>query len=98
MNNPFLKRLMKDKSEDILHSSPYARAQSGSAFGATSTQSFNARMAIERNRSNVRSYGDSRIVGEARSGAPRAKTFDAGTSNSKPAAVPPIRKNPGISR
>lgn len=105
MINPFLKRLMKDKKEDIFHSSAYGQAQNSSAMGVASSVSFNNRMRIDRNRQNVRGYGDSRIVSDARSNGPRPATFDktaASTSKtaSTPATTPALqaRKNPGISR
>lgn len=100
-NNPFLKRLMKAKMEDVAHSSAYAKAQNPGVMGSASAESFGARMMMEQNRKNVRGYGDSRVVSDMRAGAPRAKTFEgaagAGGTNTKP-VTPPIRKNPGISR
>ncbi len=36
--NPFLKYVMKDKKEDVFHSSAYAKAQSGDSIGAASAQ------------------------------------------------------------
>ena len=65
MNSAFLKRLMKEKKEDVVHSSAYASAQSGGSMGATSAMSFEQRKKIDRNRSMVRRYSDSMIANEA---------------------------------
>lgn len=73
--NPFLHRLIKEKKEDVVHSSAYAQAQNA-GIGASSTQSFEKRREIDQNRTVVRGYGDSKIVSEAPSNAPRAKTYD----------------------
>ena len=62
MNNPFLKRLMKDKKEDIMHSSVYAKAQSAGVMGATSTTGFTERLGIDNNRQMVSKYHDSGVV------------------------------------
>lgn len=75
MNNPFLKRIMKTNSEEILHSSVYAKAQNPDTMGATSTESFAARMKMENHRQNIRGYKDSRVVNDAKAGLPRAKTY-----------------------
>jgi hypothetical protein len=96
---------MREKSEDILHSSAYAKAQNSGNMGATSVESFKARMMMEQNRKNIRGYGNSRIANSAIGNAPRAKTFDGGIKENsvninsaiKPMS-PPVRKNPGISR
>lgn len=76
MTDPLLKYVMKnDKKEDIFHTSTYGRAQSGQGFGATSNQTYNARMAVEQNRRMVKGYDDAGIVNQARGNAPRAKTY-----------------------
>ena len=76
MLDPLLKYVMKnDKKEDIFHTSAYGKAQSGSGIGAASVQSYNQRMAIQRNRQVVRGYEDAGIVNQARSKGPRAKTY-----------------------
>ena len=99
MNNPFLKRLMKDKKEDVVHSSAYAKVQNSNGIGVASVETFSGRLAIEQNRQVVRGYGDSKIVNEARGNAPRAKKYEPPeTSGPERRAIPPIRKNPGISR
>ena len=73
--NPFLKYLVKDKKEDIFHSSGYAKAQSGASLGAASSESFQVRVNINQNRQRVRGYNDSRIMTETRNRDMRAKTF-----------------------
>lgn len=99
--NPFLKYVMKDKKEDVFHSSAYAKAQNGSALGAASTESYQVRVNINQNRTRVRGYGDSELMTGVRSNGPKAKTYtapkpEAGVpSATGRAAMPP--KNPGIS-
>ena len=76
MDNPFLKRLIKEKTEDVVHSSAYAKAQNPGGMGASSAESFAARMRLEQNRQKIRGYGDSRIANAAIGQAPRAKAFE----------------------
>jgi len=73
--NPFLKYVMKDKKEDVFHSSAYAKAQNGSALGAASTESYQVRVNVYQNRSKVRGYGDSELMRGARMNGPKAKTY-----------------------
>ena len=75
MNNPFIKYIVKDKKEDIFHSSEYGRAQSAEVIGTTSTESFDERMKIEKNRHIVRGYNDSRVATGAYINGPRAKKY-----------------------
>ena len=77
MKNPFTKFVIRDKNQEIFHSSEYARAQSGDAMGATSTRSFDARMKMEQNRQVVRRYSDSMVAEQRFSGKERAKTYVA---------------------
>ncbi len=78
MNNPFLKRLIKEKKEDVVHSSAYAQAQNEGKIGSASVESFAKRLSIDRNRQVVRRYGDSQIVNEAWGNAGmRAKKYEA---------------------
>lgn len=67
-SNPLLDRMMKNELKkgkaDFLHSSAYARAQSGSAIGAASAEGFERRKEIERNRTAVRGYRDSMVAGK----------------------------------
>lgn len=74
--NPFLKYLVKDKKEDIFHSSGYAKAQSGAAMRAASSESYKVRVNINQNRQKVRGYGDSRIMKETRNQEMRAKPYE----------------------
>lgn len=81
MNNPFLKRLMKDKTEDVLHTSAYGEAQNSGKMGVTSSESFSTRLTIDKNRSRIKAYNDSRIVNDARGNMPRPKTYEVGEKN-----------------
>ena len=73
--NPFTKYLIKDKKEDIFHSTAYAKAQSGAAMGAVSAQGFAERQKMEQNRQVIQGYGASRIANSSIGSGPRAKTF-----------------------
>lgn len=75
MKNPFIKYLMKEKKEDIFHSSGYGKAQSAEVIGTASTQSFADRMKIDKNRQIVRGYNDSRIANGMYANGPRAKQY-----------------------
>ena len=92
---------MKDKKEDVFHSSAYAKAQNGAALGAASTESYQVRVNINQNRTRVRGYGDSELMTGVRNNGPKAKTYvvpksETGMLNAtERAAMPP--KNPGIS-
>lgn len=71
-----LVRMMGKRSkEDFMHSSGYARMQSGGGLGATSTESFARRQATHKNRSRVQAYSDSKLMMENRSGQ-RVKGID----------------------
>ena len=75
MKNPFAKFVIRDKKEEIFHSSEYGRAQSGEAMGATSAVSFDMRMEMEKNRQIVRRYNDSRVAEQRFNGGVRAKEY-----------------------
>lgn len=75
MKNPFIKYLMREQKENIFHSSAYGKAQNGEAIGAASTEGFNDRMKIDRNRQIVKGYNDSRVVNGAYANGPRAKKY-----------------------
>ena len=75
MNNPFLKYVMKDKKEDIFHSSAYGRVQNGASMGAASSRSFTERREAQENRKIVGGFGQSGIMGQAAMSGPRPKTF-----------------------
>lgn len=66
--NPLIDRLRKDElargKKDFLHTSIYAKAQSGSGIGAASTESFEKRKKIEKNRETIRGYRDSLIAAQ----------------------------------
>lgn len=57
-----IRRFFRDGNEDYFHSSVHARAASGDRIGATSTQSFNERHLVERNRQIVQRYHDSMVA------------------------------------
>lgn len=60
-----LARMMgRQSKKDFLHSSGYAKIRNGEGMGAVSTESFVRRRAIDRGRSRVRTYGESRLVVE----------------------------------
>ena len=65
IEGPLLKRIMKEKKEDVIHSSAYAEAQNQGGIGSSSMQTFEQRKAIDQNRSMVRKYSDSKIATEA---------------------------------
>ena len=63
MKESLLNRITKAKKSDVVHSSGYARVQNA-GIGSTSAQSFAARRQIDKNRSFIRRYRDSKIVNE----------------------------------
>ena len=65
MGNPFLRRLIKEDKKDILHSSTYAKAQNKDGIGVDSVESFTKRREIDRNRTIIRGYDDSKIESES---------------------------------
>lgn len=75
MKNPFMKYVMKEKKENIFHSSEYGKAQSADKIGAASSETFSERMKTEKNRQIVRGYNDSRVVTGAYANGPRAKKY-----------------------
>ena len=86
--NPFLHRLMKDKKDDIVHSSAYAEAQNSEGIGAASVQSFEDRKKIEANRTTIQGYRDSRLVNDALGKAgTELKSYDAAHDASQREAI-----------
>lgn len=73
-NNPLLKYLIRDKKEDIVHSSGYVKGD-GASLGASSAESFEHRMMMEKNRTRVGGYNSSRIVAQAGTYRPPAKKY-----------------------
>jgi hypothetical protein len=73
--NPLIKYLAKNKSEDVFHSSAYAKMQNGSSIGAASSQSFAERKRMEENRQRIRGYRDSGLMSRAAANGPRPKVF-----------------------
>ena len=74
--NPFLHRLMKEKKEDVVHSSAFSEAQNDGKIGSASTSSFSEKINIEQNRKVVKGYSDSKIVGETWGNKSKAKVYD----------------------
>ena len=85
---------MKANKEDVVHSSAYAKAQNERGIGTASTETFSARIRINQNRTNVKAYGDSRVVNDSLTGIPKAKTYEK--SQDKFASRPIEPKKPGI--
>lgn len=93
---------MKDKKEDVFHSSAYAKAQNGASIGVASSESYQVRVNINQNRQNIKGYKDSELMNGIRSQMPKAAK--AATSEpsvgiqtkAQPRPVMPP-KNPGIS-
>lgn len=76
MDNPFLKYMMKkEKRADIFHSSAYGKAQSGGVMGSASSRSFSDRMKMDRNRTVVKRYDDSKLVAGSKDNSPHAKKY-----------------------
>ncbi|MBR5408926.1 hypothetical protein IK112_03245 [Candidatus Saccharibacteria bacterium] len=74
-----LKYVMRhDNKSDMLHSSGYAKAQSGESFGAAGGSTFSERQNIEEKRRYIQGYRNSKIMNEyygverARATVPRA--------------------------
>lgn len=83
------RRLMKnDRKEDILHSSGYAKAQSGRGIGAAGTDDFAARKALDSQRKYIQKYKNSRIMNNYY-GPLRARTNEAQIEHKcgKPATI-----------
>ena len=62
MSGTLLKRLMKDKKEDIAHTSAFADVQNKGRFGVSSSLSFEERMAIEKKRKLIKKYDESKVA------------------------------------
>ena len=62
MNNPLLHRLIKEKKGDVVHTSSFGATQNAGNIGASSSMSFEHRMAIEKNRKRVRAYADAELM------------------------------------
>lgn len=80
-----LKRLMRLKTSEAIHSSGYAIVQNGGKFGSTSSFSYAERQRMEEKRRFVQAYRNSRIANGI-NGMPRAKSFsydDGGKSLGK---------------
>lgn len=105
MKNPLLKYIMKNNNkENIFHSSIFGKLQNGASFGSTSSESFNARLNIDKNRKIIKNYRDSHLASNTGNFNPRPKTYTAPNNNPSSQAptnqpkAPPIPKRPPISR
>lgn len=54
-------RFINQPGSDAFHTSGYAKVAQGGAIGATSSESFNRRLQVDRNRRAVGRYGESMI-------------------------------------
>lgn len=62
LNSKLINRITKTTSSDVAHSSGYAQAQNSGNLGAASTQSFEERLDIERNRTTIQAYKQSQVA------------------------------------
>lgn len=76
MSGLYSKFVIKDKKNDVVHSSGYGVAQNGGAMGASSTVGFSERMRINNNRSRVKRFGDSKIATQFQNNYTGAKVYD----------------------
>ncbi len=76
MSGIYSKFVIKEKKDDVVHSSGYGVAQNGGALGASSGVTFSERMRINNNRSRVKRYGDSKIATQFQSNYSGASTYD----------------------
>lgn len=83
MGGLFSKFVIKEKKDDVVHSSGYGVAQNGGALGASSGVSFSERMRINNNRSRVKKYGDSKIANQFQTNYSGASTFDRSDGDAK---------------
>ena len=74
LNIKLIKHFDKTSTSDVAHSSGYANAQSGSNFGAASTETFTQRRAVEENRQVVQGYNQA-MVAQRVNTTPRAMTY-----------------------
>ena len=102
--NPLLKYLIKEKKEDVVHSTGYGVAQNEGGFGTASAKSFANRQDTEANRSMVGGYKDSKIARESRAEVPLASGYNAARETAQREAIrqrfgrDSERKNPSSMR
>ena len=75
--NPFLKYLVKEQMPDVVHSSVYAKAQNENGIGAASTESYEVRVKIDKNRQKIRGYRDSGLINDAKMNTSKARAYTA---------------------
>lgn len=83
MSGLYSKFVIKEKKDDVVHSSGYGVAQSGGAMGASSGVGFTERMRINNNRTKIRRYGDSKIANQFQVSRSRAAVYDKSSGDSK---------------
>ncbi len=83
MSGLYSKFVIKEKKDDVVHSSGYGVAQSGGAMGASSGVGFTERMRINNNRTKIRRYGDSKIANQFQVSRSRAAVYDKSLGDSK---------------
>ena len=84
--NPLLGYLMKDRKEDVVHTSTYAEAQNRGKIGAASAEGFQARLTADENRAFVQRYRDSK-VGDSRNTVKRVGDYDVNKDTEQRAAI-----------
>lgn len=62
LNTKLIRRVSNSTTSGVIHSSGYARAQSGNAIGASGDTSFAERQQIEQNRHLVQGYKDAHVA------------------------------------
>ena len=95
--NPFLKYVMKDKKEDVFHSSAYAKAQNGASIGVASTESYQVRVNLNQNRTRVRGYDESEVMTGTKANGPRAKKYTPSESLGEIVSAGSTRSVDGVS-
>ena len=64
-----------DKAENLVHSSGYAKEQSGANIGAAGGESFAERQALEQKRQFIQSYKNSQLASRRQNRYDRAKSY-----------------------
>ena len=75
MKDSFVNFLIREKKRDIFHSSGYGKAQSGDKIGTTSSESFNERLKVDKNRQLIKRYNDSRVAAQRFNNSARAGRY-----------------------
>ena len=62
LNSKLIRRISNNSTSNIVHSSGYAKVQSGSSIGASDNTTFSQRQQIDQNRKVVQGYKDAHVV------------------------------------